>query len=449
MQTGSARVFAILIVVLLAGCGQTAEEYRVIEREYVPASEIPGIDDIDLEQVSYPVVVGSVAIAEQFPAMAWPDMVREERFRLGLSPPAELLYPRECLFVSPAPNGVGTVRKIIGGQVIFLRIHHAAEIERGECPTASDGTPEQDCFRITALSESSGMCKDDIEVDRVANFDLVSHEDRASLVYFHLDSLRVVGLRMENGCPRFDNESQPLTATGSHSGHLRVRVDEGGALHLLWYDRNRRVGPSALRYLEAGRGFQSGGEDAITVTRFADGKSANLVFVDEDVMATWLDHRFSRQFLFGVSNPSKAFLANIGKRSRPIQHLVVNQPDNDDDNALDPIISSRAHGGLWMTWALAIDDFPRGPGMETAWRDSSGTVRIASGERPIERDVKQRLLHRLGNHHRQFGRGPEGPLDPLPPACFESRMERIGASGAGVIVPGAYPTRESETDGDL
>ena len=66
---------------LLAGCQHSDGDYRVIEREYVPASEVPAIDGIDLEQLSYPVMVGSLAIAEQFPDLVWPDLVDDMYLR--------------------------------------------------------------------------------------------------------------------------------------------------------------------------------------------------------------------------------------------------------------------------------------------------------------------------------------------------------------------------------
>lgn len=423
-------------VPLLAACTQPDGDYRVIEREYVPASEVPGIDDIDLEQVSYPVLVGSVAIAAQFPDMVWPDMVNEERWRLGLSPDlqAELLYPRECLFVSPAPDGIGTVRRIIDGEVIFFRIHRAAGIDPGQCPANTGGTANARCYRITALSESSGMCMDSIATDRLASFDVVNDRERTHVVFFEADAIRVARLQIKDGCPRFNDEFGSLALTGRESSHLLVRVGDSETVHILWYDRQRRYGQSALRYLKLDREFRKRADDAITVTRSANSRSANLVVAENDVTATWLDSRFSRQFLFGVSNPSKAFLATIGQRSGSFEHLVINRPYDDEDNAFQPVISSSAKGGVWMAWAIEIQDFPPGPGMQIAWRDSRSSLKIASGDRKFGANLQEQIMHRLRKHHREFGRGPDGPLPPL--ECTRGAVDSPGESTPAVLVPG-------------
>ena len=440
LSTGGMVAFAFGL--LLPSCGQTEEDYRVVEREYVPASEVPGIDDIDLEQVSYPVMVGSVAIAEQFPDLVWPDMVNEERWRLGLSPPGELLYPRNCLFVSPARKGIGTVRRIINGEVIFFRIHRAAGIEPGECPTQTDSSPDPPCYRITALSESSGMCTDSIATDRLASFDVVNDQDSARIIHFRGDEIRFIRMRVANGCPRFDDESESLEATGSESQYLVARTDENEAVHLLWHDRSERPGESglrfvqsALRYIKLGPDLISSSEDVVTVSRSAQGGgSFNLLLSAGAATAAWIDLRFSQRFLFKVSNPNKLLLYKIREqRTRP-ELLAINQPFNNEDNAFSPVISSVAADGVWLAWGTEIQDLPPGPSIQIAWSDFHEAGIFTSEKQKRGQDLREHLMQRLTRYHRRLGRGPDGPLPPL--ECTRDPVDLQGESIPGVVVPG-------------
>lgn len=437
MRLGTGAMVAFAFGLLFTGCGQAGEGYRVIEREHVPASEVPGIEDIDLEQVSYPVLVGSVAIADQFPDMVWPEMVNEERWRLGLPSElqAELLYPRDCLFVSPAPNGIGTVRKMIDGEVIFFRIHRAAGIEPGQCPTQTDSSSDQPCYRITALSESSGMCTDNIETDRLASFDVVADQDSARIIYFRGDEIRFVRMRVENGCPRFDDESESLEATGSESQYLVARTDENEAVHLLWHDQSERYGQSALRYMKLGPELTSSSEDAVTVSRSAQGGgSFNLLLSAGEATAAWIDLRFSRRFLFKVSNPNKLLLYKIRQQRTPLKPLAINQPYNNEDNAFSPVISSVAADGVWLAWGIEIQDLPPGPSIQIAWSDSHEAGMFASEKQQHGQDLREHLMQRLAKYHRQFGRGPDGPLPPL--ECTRGAVDPQGERTPAVLVPG-------------
>ncbi|MDT8410657.1 MAG: hypothetical protein RQ741_13750, partial [Wenzhouxiangellaceae bacterium] len=236
---------------LLTGFRHPDGDYRVVEREYVPADEIPGIAEIDLERASFPVLVGSVAIAEQFPDLVWPDMVNEERWRLGLPPElqAELLYPRECLFVAPARNGIGTIRRIIDGEVIFFRIHRAAGVEPGHCQPDADGVPSNRCYTITALSESSGMCKDSIDVNRLASFDAVLGENDTRIFYADQDSIFVRSLSIKNGCPHFSNRSKRVTRIGNFTQHIRAHESQNRSVHIAWVDKTERARSQGLKYV--------------------------------------------------------------------------------------------------------------------------------------------------------------------------------------------------------
>ncbi len=420
---------------LFSGCGQAAEDYRVIEREYVPASELPGIDHIDLEQVSYPVLVGSVAIAEQFPDLVWPDMVNEERWRLRLPPElkAELLYPRDCLFVSPVSNGIGTVRKIIDDEVIFLRIHRSPESVASECRSDSGDLPDQRCYRITALSESSGMCQDSVSVNRFASFSVVSGPDRSRIFYADQDAIFVRNLAIRNGCPAFGDDPTQVQAIGDLTRDIRAFGARDGAIHIAWIDVLSRIRSRGLMYVAYN---EKKGNNAILIS---DGEPSSpfFGFVESEraVRIIWNSARFYREFLFKVENPNKLMAATVSANgAMPGVPVVLNKPNDVSDNAYPPILFSPENSGISLFWRSEITAPANENSVQVA-RMNHEMTQLRISESPLSLvNFERRLMQKFTAHHRDLGRGPDGLLPPL--ECTRGAVDSPGESAPAVLVPG-------------
>jgi len=420
---------------LVTSCGQAKEGYRVIDREHVPASEVPGIEDIDLEQVSYPVLVGSVAIADQFPDMVWPDMVNEERWRLGLPSElqAELLYPRDCLFVSPAPNGIGTVRKMIDGEVIFFRIHRAAGIEPGQCPADASGTTGHRCYRITALSESSGMCKDSIKVSRIASFEVIEDEEGARIFYADNDAIFVRNVSLRNGCPSYSKQAKHVVRVGSFTEHIRAHESVDGSVDLAWVEKPERGISDGLRYVRYK-------DNEITSKGLASryvpsGRSVGYIESDARLYLHWASSRFSTQFLLKASNPSKLTVTDVLKvDGYSSGHVVLNEPRDETDNAFAPIVLGVANAGINLFWRSHAGGSSSGSEIQSAVMNGEMT-KLRISDSPISsRDFERRLLDRMVEYHRRLGRGRDSRLPPL--ACQREPVDPIGEPTPAVLVPG-------------
>lgn len=420
---------------LLAGCRHSDGDYRVIEREYVPASEVPGVDDIDLEQVSYPVLVGSVAIAAQFPDMVWPDMVSEERWRLGLPPDlqAELLYPRECLFVSPAPNGIGTVRRIIDGEVIFLRIHRSPESAAGECRSGSSDPSGQRCYRITALSESSRMCKDSISVNRFASFSVVSEPDRSRIFYADQEAIVVRNLAIQNGCPVFGNNPKRVQKIESLTRDIRAFGARDGAIYIAWIDVLNRIRSRGLMYMAYDKKKDN---DAILIS---DGEPSSPLFgfveSGRTVRLIWNSTRFYREFLFKVENPNKLMAVTVSENGAiPSVPVVLNKPNDVSDNAYPPILFSPENGGVSLFWRSEIAAPANGNSVQVA-RLNREMTNLGISMSPISLlHFERRLMQQFTEYHRRLGRGSDGPLPAL--ECTRGAVDLPEEGAPAVLVPG-------------
>src|SRR6056297_1986585 len=420
---------------LFSGCGQAAEDYRVIEREYVPASELPGIDHIDLEQVSYPVLVGSVAIAEQFPDLVWPDMVNEERWRLRLPPElkAELLYPRDCLFVSPASNGIGTVRKLIESEVIFFRIHRGAGIEPGRCSEGAGSTPDHRCYRITALSESSGMCKDSIKVSRAASFEVIVGEDGARIFYVDNDFISVRNVSIRNGCPLYSEQSEQVVRVGNFTEHIRTHKSVEDTVDIAWVEKPERGISEGLRYA---RYHDNEVTKKGLVSRYVpSGRSVGYIGSERMLYLHWASSRFSTRFLLQANNPSKLTVANVLKvDGYSSGHVVLNVPRDETDNAFPPIVFGAPDFGVNLFWRSQAGGSSSGSAIQSASMNREMTkLRISDSPIP-SREFERRLLGRMTEYHRRLGRGADGPLPPL--QCKRGTIDSSAESAPAVLMPG-------------
>lgn len=421
---------------LFTGCGQAAEDYRVIEREYVPAREVPEIDDIDdLEQVSYPVLVGSVAIAEQFPDLVWPDMVSEERWRLRLPPElqAELLYPRDCLFVSPAPNGIGTVRKMIDGEVIFFRVHRAAEIEYGQCQVETSGATDHRCYRITALGESSRMCKDSIKVSRIASFEVINGKEDARIFYADNDAIFVRNVSIRNGCPEYSKQSKRLVRVGSFTKHIRAHQSVDESIHIAWVNKDEEATSQGLNYA---RYHNNEITSTGLVSRYVpSGRSVGYIESDARLYLYWASSRFSTRFLLKASNPSKLTVADVLKvDGYSSGHVVLSRPGDETDNAFAPIVLAPADFGVNLFWRSQAGGSSSDSAIQSASMNPDMTMLRVSDSVIAPHEFERRLLGKLTEHHRRFGHGSDGPLLPLD--CKRRPIDPLRESAPAVLLPG-------------
>jgi hypothetical protein len=426
--------------------GAAPDPVREPRREIVAPEDIPGIADLDFTQISIPVSIGSVAISRQFPDIGgWPIQVgqeRKRRRRAAESDTSKSHYHEACIFVSSAGAHAGMQRKIIAGEVIFVRQYRVARDTDDQCirPIGNQGSSH--CLRYKALSESSGMCSDTFDAGRAGRFALVAGADGGEVFYLDSDAIYHRSLHIEDGCPRFGDEPQRIAAVEADTDALFARRDDEGSVHILWPDSLSATKAAQIRYLryEPDKRLTLG--ESVTLSDSASSQEANLLMARSGPVAIWSDMRFSQARGFSAKNQSKILFKYVSSAGCPdCVPTALNEPLVADDVAFD-IISSIAEGSPWFAWEDYHYATETPSAIRYAWLVNPDFVRISTRQTGGAEQTRRAIIDALGEYHRRLGRGEDGPL----PAVDCTR--RWPDEKLRVLVPGEGFVGQEELERD-
>jgi hypothetical protein len=382
-------------------------------REIVAPEAIPGIADLDFSQVSIPVRIGSVAISRQFPDIGgWPFQVGQERKRRRLAADHNVAphYDEACIFVSSAGAHAGMHRKLIAGEVIFMRQYRVAMEADDQCWRPAGREESTHCVRYKAVSESSGMCGDTFDAGRAGRFALIAGDDGGEVFYLDGDGIYHRTLHIENGCPRFGNEPQRIADVEADTDELFARRDDQGRIHILWPDDPAEMRHSEIRYVQYDADTRETASPIQTLPGTPSSDDVNLLMTDDGPVATWIDLRFTQSNGWRWWNNQKILLLPLS-RNRPTEsnELALNAPYDANDDPNYPV-SAAANGRPWFGWANDGAGWQDPDRIVHAWLPELDRALITRPQPGTPRGVEDAVVEQLGRYHRQLGRGEDGPL---------------------------------------
>ena len=283
------------------------------------------------------------------------------------------------------------------------------------------------------LSESAGMCKDSVSVNRFASFSVVSEPDRSRIFYADQDAIFVRDLAIRNGCPAFGNNAMRVQAIGSLTRDIRAFGARDGAIHIAWIDVLSRIRSRGLMYMA----YDEKKDNNAILISSGEPSSPFFGFVESDraVRLLWNSTRFYREFLLKVENPNKLMATAVSENGAvPSAPMVLNKPNDVSDNAYPPILFSPENGGVSLFWRSEITAPANGNSVQVA-RLNREMTNLGISMSPISLlHFERRLMQQFTEYHRRLGRGSDGPLPAL--ECTRGAVDLPEEGAPAVLVPG-------------